>query len=185
MTVVHFTSLKAAAEAAGVSSRTLQRRRAELIAAGASHDEATGWSIPVAALEEMGLSCDMSHDVAPDVSRVSRDTVAPVSPPADEVERLRAELADAEKRAAVAEAIAGERERERAELIRRAEAAEGTAREATAAAAALALTMKQLEGRVGDGTHEPAPPPAAEPAPEAEAQAGAGRVRSWVRGWRR
>lgn len=80
--------------------------------------------------------------------------ITPVSPPISDTQEHLAEsqeltkyLHEAQQRAAVAEARNELLERERKDLITRAEAAEATAREATATAAALALTMKQLEHR--------------------------------------
>jgi hypothetical protein len=110
-------SLAEAAKASGVSESTIRRKRPELLAAGATQTS-KGWAIPVPALIELGL---MSRTSAPDtVAAPDSPPVAaqgpattPVMPsPTDTlVEALREKLADAEKRAAVAEAIAQERER--------------------------------------------------------------------------
>ncbi|MGX5718360.1 hypothetical protein [Arthrobacter sp. MAHUQ-56] len=109
--------LAEAAKACGVSESTIRRRRPELIAAGAVQDN-RGWRIPVPALIELGL---MDRTTAPDTPDTSDSPTAPgqgpVTTPATQtplaplLEALREKLADAEKRAAVAEAIAEERER--------------------------------------------------------------------------
>lgn len=109
--------LAAAAKACGVSESTLRRRRPELLAAGA-RQTAKGWSIPIPALIELGL---MDRTTAPDTvtspdgpqqPRQEASTApSPLSPTEPLLEALRAKLAAAEQRAAVAEAIAEERER--------------------------------------------------------------------------
>lgn len=104
--------LAEAAKACGVSVSTLRRKRPELEAHGAAQT-AKGWHIPVTALIALGLmgrTTDARHDGQHD---------APMMPamkdPADaltaQLDALRTALADAERRAAVAEAIATERER--------------------------------------------------------------------------
>lgn len=107
----------AAAKACGVSESTLRRKRPELLAAGAVQTP-KGWSIPVPVLVQLGL---MDRTTAPDQVKPPESPAAsrqiPVTTPAMEpqmeplLEALRAKLAEAEKRAAVAEAIAQERER--------------------------------------------------------------------------
>lgn len=105
--------LAAAAKACNVSESTLRRKRPELLAAGATQT-AKGWSIPIPALIELGLM-DRTTQTPPDSPQNSPQQAAvtgPMEPRTDTVvEALRAQLAEAEKRAAVAEAIAEERER--------------------------------------------------------------------------
>jgi hypothetical protein len=93
--------LAEAASACGVSVSTLRRKRAQLKELGAA-ETARGWQIPVTALISLGL---MDRVTAPP----SRDT--PPDALTGELETLRSQLAAAEQRAAVAEAIAAERER--------------------------------------------------------------------------
>lgn len=104
--------LAEAAKACGVSVSTLRRKRHELEAHGAAQT-AKGWSIPVTALIALGLmerTTAGRHDG-------HRDTpVTPTTTPPDDalkaqLDALRTALADAERRAAVAEAVAAERER--------------------------------------------------------------------------
>jgi hypothetical protein len=93
--------LAEAAKACGVSVSTLRRKRTDLEAHGAAQT-ATGWHIPVTALIALGL---MERVTAPP----SHDT--PSGTLTGELDALRSQLAAAEQRAAVAEAIAAERER--------------------------------------------------------------------------
>lgn len=104
--------LAEAAKACGVSVSTLRRKRPELEAHGAAQT-AKGWSIPVTALIALGLmdrTTGSRHDT-------HRDTpMKPTTTPPDDainvqLDALRTALADAERRAAVAEAVAAERER--------------------------------------------------------------------------
>nr|WP_014235125.1 hypothetical protein [Arthrobacter rhombi]AER68058.1 hypothetical protein [Arthrobacter rhombi] len=107
--------LAEAAAACGVSLSTLRRRRDDLRALGAT-DGPKGWSIPVPALIELGL---MDRTTAPagghHETPLEPAMTPPVEPRADalagELAALRQQVADAERRAAVAEAIAAERER--------------------------------------------------------------------------
>jgi hypothetical protein len=116
-------SLAEAAKVCGVSLSTLRRKRPELKELGAA-ETAKGWQIPVTALITLGLMDRVTpplHEAptAPAVKGVmTLLTDAPSDTPLQELEALRkeqaellAKLADAEKRAAVAEAVAGERER--------------------------------------------------------------------------
>lgn len=116
-------SLAEAAKACGVSLSTLRRKRPELKELGAA-ETAKGWQIPVTALITLGLMDRVTaplHEASifPTVKGVMTPPVeTPVGAPLEELEALRkeqaellAKLADAEKRAAVAEAVAGERER--------------------------------------------------------------------------
>lgn len=106
--------LAEAAKACGVSESTLRRKRPELLAAGATQTS-KGWRIPVPALIELGLMDRTTAPDAPDSPPQPRQealTAPATQSPSDTLlEALRAKLADAEKRAAVAEAIAQERER--------------------------------------------------------------------------
>jgi hypothetical protein len=104
--------LAEAAKACGVSVSTLRRKRPELEANGAAQT-AKGWRIPVTTLIALGLmdrTTDTRHDSQHDTPMTPTTT-----PPSDaliaQLDALRAALADAEQRAAVAEAVAAERER--------------------------------------------------------------------------
>lgn len=107
--------LAEAAKACNVSVSTLRRRKDILVAAGAIVTP-KGWLIPIPALVSLGY---LGSTTPP--GDTSQDTpMAPTStPPTDdphatalvELDSLRSRLADAEQRAAVAEAIATERER--------------------------------------------------------------------------
>jgi hypothetical protein len=112
--------LAEAAQACGVSLSTIRRKRPELKALGAA-ETAHGWQIPVTALITIGLmgrTTEARHDtrVKPGVKPA---TAGPTKNPSDtpstalraQLDALRIQLADAEKRAAVAEAVAAERER--------------------------------------------------------------------------
>ncbi|MBB2997685.1 hypothetical protein E9229_003958 [Paeniglutamicibacter cryotolerans] len=103
--------LAEAARECGISVSTLRRRKEALVTAGATVSP-KGWEIPIPALVALGY---LGSTTPPPASPVTPAT----KPPGDarveaaliEVDSLRARLADAEQRAAVAEAIAGERER--------------------------------------------------------------------------
>lgn len=104
--------LAEAARVTGVSVSTLRRRRDDLRKHGASTDSKGGWQIPVHTLLALGLLDKVTADVEP----VEPPPVIPpdgglVTALKTEVEQLRAALADAERRAAVAEARAEERNR--------------------------------------------------------------------------
>lgn len=104
--------LAEAAKACGVSVSTLRRKRPELKANGAV-ETAKGWRIPVTAL----IALDLMTRTTTTLHEAHHDTpVTPtMTPHSDalmgELEALRVQLAAAEQRAAVAEAIAVERER--------------------------------------------------------------------------
>jgi hypothetical protein len=140
--------LAEAAKACGVSVSTLRRKRPELSAHGAAQT-ANGWRIPVTALIALGLmdrTTDTRHESQHDTPMTPTTT-----PPADaliaQLDALRTALADAERRAAVAEAVATERER-------------------TIQTQAMALRM--LEASKAPATPTPtAPTEPAEPAPPA------------------
>lgn len=105
--------LAEAARVAGVSASTIRRRRTELEALGAVQGP-KGWQIPIPALIELGL---MARTTAPDEvipPETSHETPVEgvmTGSTESEVEALRGALAAAELRAAVAEAVAQERER--------------------------------------------------------------------------
>lgn len=115
--------LAEAAAACGVSVSTLRRKRLQLRELGAA-ETAKGWQIPVTALITLGL---MDRVTAPSQATPSSSGLTgvmkplsdtPVDTPSNEIEALQAahmelkeRLADAERRAAVAEAVANERER--------------------------------------------------------------------------
>jgi hypothetical protein len=108
--------LAEAAKACGVSVSTLRRKRTELAAHGAAQT-ARGWHIPVTALIALGLmgrTSDTHHESRHDTPMkpaMTATTGGTGDVLAGELEALRGKLADAEQRAAVAEAIAAERER--------------------------------------------------------------------------
>lgn len=104
--------LAEAAKACGVSVSTLRRKRPELTAHGAAQT-ANGWRIPVTALIALGLmdrTTDARHDGRRDTP-LAPATTAPDDALKAQLDALRTALADAERRAAVAEAVATERER--------------------------------------------------------------------------
>jgi hypothetical protein len=108
--------LAEAAKACGVSVSTLRRKRPELAAHGAAQT-ANGWHIPVTALIALGLMGRTTaahhegrHDT-PVPPTMTPTSTAPSDALTGELDALRAKLADAEQRAAVAEAVAAERER--------------------------------------------------------------------------
>lgn len=103
--------LAEAAKACGISVSTLRRRKEALIAAGATVSP-KGWLIPIPALVSLGYLG--STTPPPDIPVTPTSTPPNDTPHATtlvELDSLRARLAEAEQRAAVAEAIATERER--------------------------------------------------------------------------
>jgi hypothetical protein len=108
--------LAEAAKACGVSVSTLRRKRPELTANGAAQT-ANGWRIPVTALIALGLmgrTTDAHHESrhdTPVIPAMKATTTGASDALAGELDALRIKLAEAEQRAAVAEAIAAERER--------------------------------------------------------------------------
>lgn len=107
--------LAEAAKVCGVSVSTIRRKRQELVDLGASQT-AKGWQIPVTALIALGLM-ERTTPPADTPSAIARDAPsdAPGLPVNEtlrrELETLRSQLVEAERRAAVAEAVAAERER--------------------------------------------------------------------------
>lgn len=157
--------LAEAARATGVSESTLRRKRPELLKAGATQGP-KGWSIPIPVLVELGLldkttspSPERGHD-SPSAPPEAAST-APATPPSTEplLEALRAKLAEAEKRAAVAEAIAEERER----IIQ---------------VQAQALRMIEAPRTPQE---QPAPTQAPVPEPSREQPSSLGKLRFWKR----
>lgn len=94
-------SMGEAAAACGLSRSTLQRRKTDLIAAGATVSPA-GWLIPRSALTQLGL--------LPAAPTGSTPVTGIPAAQAGEVARLQAALANALRRAEVAEAVAQERQ---------------------------------------------------------------------------
>lgn len=106
-----------AVEVTGKSRSTLHRKRDMLRQAGAHQDADGVWRIPVSALVACGL-LDTPTTPAGGVNdtRVIPPNDTPVTPPGEtpqhqHLEQLRRALAEAEKRAEVAEAKAAERDR--------------------------------------------------------------------------
>lgn len=112
-------TLSAAATATGLSQSTLRRKRAEMLKAGARQTEKGAWEIPVPVLIQLGLMPATTAPDSPPVESVEAFTAPTTQTPMEtltaplraEVEALRAELAEAKQRAAVAEAVGIERER--------------------------------------------------------------------------
>lgn len=107
-------TLAEAAQVAGVSTSTIKRRRVDLLKAGATSTP-QGWQVPVSALVAVGL-LDGVTGQATVVDPVRDLALTPligagVDPLEPVVRQLRQALADAERRAAVAEAISVERDR--------------------------------------------------------------------------
>lgn len=108
-----------AVEAVSCSASTLRRRRGELEQHGARRTHKGEWQIPISALVHLGLMPPVTSpdnppnaSVAPAMTPTkNNDGSGFDNPLAGEVERLREALAAAERRAAVAEARAEEREK--------------------------------------------------------------------------
>lgn len=130
--------LAEAAKACGVSVSTLRRKRDQLKELGAAQT-ASGWQIPVTALIGAGL---MERVTPPPTHDTPDDGVK------GELEALRLALAEAERRAAVAEAIATERER----IIQ---------------TQAMALRMLEAGGKTTEAKVEPEPTTAVTEVPPA------------------
>lgn len=115
-------SLARAVELCGVSRSTIQRRKAELVELGAEVTD-KGWNIPIPALIGAGLLSNVTPPdaVSKGVADTSKDTPSAIPADIPEIVRLRERLADAERRAEVAEAVAEERLRslERADVALR------------------------------------------------------------------
>lgn len=107
--------LAEAARMCGVSVSTIRRKRGELSEYGAAQT-AKGWHIPIPALIAVGLMENTTPpDEAPPLDTPDTLHVTPAQGGRDtlqaELEALRSLLVEAERRAAVAEAVAAERER--------------------------------------------------------------------------
>lgn len=111
--------LAEAAKACGVSVSTVRRKRADLEELGATATQ-SGWRIPIAALIGSGLmpaATPPPHEtrVLPSKQPLAQSDNATPSTAGkklrEELDTLRSRLAAAEQRAAVAEAVAAERER--------------------------------------------------------------------------
>lgn len=101
-------TLAEAAKACGVSVSTMRRRRDDLERFGASRHGGS-WQIPISALIALGLMPRTSPpDASPDTPAKAGDASRERSL-MEEIDRLKTALAEAEKRAAVAEAEARER----------------------------------------------------------------------------
>ena len=124
--------LAEAAELCGLSLATMRRRREALMEYGATTD-GRSWSIPISALVALGL---MRPTTAPDPQPQEPQEPQETPELQQELKELRAALAAAEQRAAVAEAVAVERER----LIE-----------------AQAKTLLMLEGMARTHAHEEQP----------------------------
>lgn len=104
MTSEPVLSLAEAARACGVSVSTMRRRLPRLMTRGATRHD-TSWSIPVSALVAEGIMPRVTPPDTPSCDTVTRSMPPPGDTPSDtSVEALREQLAEAEKRAAVAEA---------------------------------------------------------------------------------
>jgi hypothetical protein len=108
--------LAEAARVCGVSVATVRRRRTILEGLGAQVTP-SGWVIPISALISCGLMPPTTPPDTPSLRRMAGGTAplegTPVGTPQEtpELVELRSQLAAAERRAAVAEAVAAERER--------------------------------------------------------------------------
>lgn len=107
--------LAEAAKACGISVSTLRRKRGDLEDAGAIATPA-GWRIPITALVSLGLMPATTPPpeeprMAPTMQPPAGGGNAPADTLREELDALRSRLVAAEQRAAVAEAIAHERER--------------------------------------------------------------------------
>lgn len=157
--------LAEAAKACGVSVSTLRRKRTELAAHGAAQT-ATGWRIPVTALISLGLmgrTSDAHHETRYDTP--TRTSMTATTRVADDVltgelDALRMKLAEAEQRAAVAEAVAAERER----IIE-----------------AQAMTLRMLEAPKAPANTPPVDTPAPPPSDSKKTPAPSGGRRWWNR----
>lgn len=97
-------SLAEAARACGLSVSTVRRRLPRLTEHGATRHD-TSWRIPISALVAEGLMPRVTPPDTPSRDTLTRSTTRHDETPSDaSSERLRVQLAEAEKRAAVAEA---------------------------------------------------------------------------------
>lgn len=143
--------LAAAAKVCGVSVSTLRRKRRDLEELGAVATS-SGWRIPITALIGTGLMPPTTPPPSLDIPSRPSEGVGetPSNTLREELDMLRLQLAAAEQRAAVAEAIAAERER----LIQ-----------------SQAMALRMLEGPATSTSSEPSSSPSRGAAP---------KKRSWV-----
>lgn len=135
--------LAEAAKACGVSVSTVRRKRADLEERGAVATP-SGWRIPIAALVGSGLMPPTTPppkvpSVVPTMRPPAEGDDAPNDTLREELDMLRTRLVAAEQRAAVAEAIAHERERvieTQATALRMLETSAGTSNATTGSASA-------------------------------------------------
>lgn len=183
MTTRPMLTQREAAAACGVSRSTIRRRREDGALPHAVFDEGRGWLIPVDDLLAAGFR--VNAPAPPDAGLAGADTGHGQDQEhegtAAEVERLRAELADARREAAEAEA-------DRRVAVAEAEAA----REVAAARAAHIADLQQALAALAPAPERPAlhPPVPAVPAQPstappgpagADASAGEPRRRWWRR----
>jgi hypothetical protein len=105
MTTEQTYSINAAAALTGYSIPTVRKRLSELGKYGAVQIDGR-WQIPLSALHAVGLTQRVTNQAG---SKNTGDALD--SETISELETLRSKLADAERRAAVAEAVAAEREK--------------------------------------------------------------------------
>lgn len=104
MTSEPVLSLAEAARACGVSVSTMRRRLPRLMERGATRHD-TSWSIPISALVAEGIMPRMTPLGTPSRDTLTRSTTPPGDILSDtSLAALREQLAEADKRAAVAEA---------------------------------------------------------------------------------
>ena len=94
-------TINGASKLTGYSLPTIRKRLPELKAAGAVQVDGR-WAIPLSALHACGLMSKVEGFSKADSNPLQSETV-------NEIERLRGELSEALRRAAVAEAVAAER----------------------------------------------------------------------------
>jgi DeoR/GlpR family transcriptional regulator of sugar metabolism len=118
-------TLNGAAKLTGYSLPTIRRRLDALQKAGATQQDGV-WVIPLSALHTAGLMVKLDSNETPNDTGQSLVARTP-----NEIDALRAQLAEALQRAAVAEAVASEREKalERADLAMRMLEARGVSTE--------------------------------------------------------
>lgn len=171
-------TLNRAAEVAGVSLSTMKRRREELRDHGAQQT-AEGWRIPVSALIALGMLDKVNAGSEPQGNPQLR---TPLTPPTSEppsstdddahhlIGQLRAQLAEAEQRAAVAEAQAEERAQRLADKDAERERLERQ-HERVLGLLEMRQTSPEPEPEVTDDSPVTAvPAPAPEPAPQPQAE---------------
>lgn len=101
-------TLREAATATGLSLSTLRRRRADLVAHGARVTPSGAWEVPYSALIALGMAPRVTP---PDAAHHDAPVDAPVTPPADELQRLADRVRELEHQLEVERVINRERER--------------------------------------------------------------------------